>query len=86
MLDDRRSGYALLDRLVAAAIPGWRNQSAGHGGHFIPDVIGSGTMFDPHAISQFQQVTYEIVGPEEPLDPAPRLPFLSQGELRRGVG
>ena len=88
VLDDHLSGHELLDRLVAAAIPAGHNKSVGHGGHFIPDVIGNGTMVDPHAISQFQRVPYEIVGPEEHLDPAPRLPFLnqSQGEMRRGVG
>ena len=56
--------------------PGGRNQSVGHGRHFIPDVIGSGRVCDPHAISQFQQAPYEIVGPEEHLDPALRRPLL----------
>ena len=54
VLDDHLSGYELLDRLLAAAIPGGYNQSVGHGRHFIPDVTGSGRVFDPHAISQFQ--------------------------------
>ena len=35
MLDDHLSGHELLDRLLAAAIPGGRNQSVGHGRHFI---------------------------------------------------
>ena len=85
MLDDHLSGYELLDRLLAAAIPGGRNQSVGQGRHFIPDVIGGGRVFDPHAISQFQQAPYEIVGPEEHLDPALRRPLLD-GLVRKSVG
>ena len=85
MLDDHLSGYELLDRLLAAAIPGGYNQSVGHGPHFIPDVIGSGRVFDPHAISQFQQAPYEIVGPEEHLDAALPGPLLDE-TVRRGVG
>ena len=85
MLDDHLSGYELLDRLLAAAIPGGYNQSVGHGPHFIPDVIGSGRVFDPHAISQFQQAPYEIVGPEEHLDAALPGPLLDETVLR-GVG
>ena len=85
MLDDRLSGYELLDRLVAAAIPGGRNQSVGHGRHFIPDVIGSGRVFDLHAISQFQQAVHQVVGPEEHLDAALRRPLLDETVLR-GVG
>ena len=82
MLDDRLSGYELPDRLVAAAIPGGRNQSVGHGRHFIPDVIGGGRVFDPHAVSQFQQPVHQIVGPKEHLDPALRRPFLDETVLR----
>ena len=37
MLDDHLSGYELLDRLVAAAIPGERNQPTGDGADFIQD-------------------------------------------------
>ena len=85
VLDDRMSGYELLDRLVAAAIPGGRNQSVGHGRHFIQDVIGSGRVFDSHAISQRQQAPYEIVGPEEHLDAALPGPLLDE-TVRRGVG
>ena len=85
MLDDYLSGYELLDRLLAAASPGGRNQSVGHDRHFIPDVIGGGRVFDPHAVSQFQQPVHQIVGPEEHLDPALRRPFLDETVLR-GVG
>ena len=66
MLDDHLSGYELLDRLVAAANPGGRNQSVGHGRHFIPDVIGGGRVFDPHAISQSQQAVHLVFGPRAP--------------------
>ena len=83
MLDDHLSGYELLDRLLAAAIPGGYNQSVGHGPHFIPDVIGSGRVFDSHAISQFQQAAYEVVG--QHLDAALPGPFLD-GTVLRGVG
>ena len=82
MLDDHLSGHALLDRLVAAAIPGGRTQSVGYGRHFIPDVTGSGRVFDPHAISQFQQAAYDVVG--QHLDAALPGPFLD-GTVLRGV-
>ena len=45
--------------------------------------IGSGRVFDPHAISQFQQAAYEIVG--QHLDAALPGPFLD-GTVLRGVG
>ena len=82
MLDDHLSGYELLGRLVAAAIPGGRNRSVGHGRHFIPDVIGGGRVFDLHPVSQRQQAPYEIVGPEEQLDAALPGPFLDEMVLR----
>ena len=85
MLDDHLSGHELLDRLVAAAIPGGRNQSVGHGRHFIPDVTGGGRVFDPHAISQFQQAVHLVFGPEEHLDPELRRPLLDETILR-GAG
>ena len=67
MLDDHLSGYELLDRLVAAANPGGRNQSVGHGRHFIPDVTGGGRVFDPHAISQFSRRSTRSSDPESTL-------------------
>ena len=83
-LDDHLPGHELLDLLVAAAIPGGRNQSVGHGRHFIPDVTGSGRVFDLHLVSQFQQAVHQVVGPRY-LDSALRRPFLDETVLR-GVG
>ena len=75
MLDDHLSGHELLDRLVAAAIPRGRNQSVGHGRHFIPDVTGSGRVFDPPSLSaSASRQPYEVVGPEEHLEPGAASP------------
>ena len=46
-------------------------------------MIGSGRVFDPHAISQVQQAAYEIVG--QHLDAALPGPFLDETVLR-GAG
>ena len=67
MLDDRLSGYELLDRLLAAANPGGRNQPVGDGRHFIPDVIGGGRVFDLHAVSQRQQAPTRSSDPKSTL-------------------
>ena len=75
-LDDHLPGYELLDRLMAATVPGGRHQPAGDGVDFLQDVIGDRPVFGPHAISQCQQAFHQVVGPEEHLDPALRRPFL----------
>ena len=85
MLDDHLSGYGLLDRLLAAAIPGGYNQSVGHGRHFIPDVTGSGRVFDLHPVSQRQQPVHQVVGPGAHLDAALPGPLLDETVLR-GIG
>ena len=49
----------------------------------LDDHLRSGRVFDPHAISQFQQAAYEIVG--QHLDAALPGPLLD-GTVLRGVG